>query len=880
MKFALTTKLVLIVCVSLLFNESVLGQEKNYTANRTDVAPRIDGYLDDTAWNLVDWGNNFIQDYPNNGVNPTYQTQFKILYDDNNLYIGIRMFDDEPENIGKRLSRRDNIDGDWVTIAFDSYNDNLTAYSFGVNAVGVKKDQIIVNDDNHGDRSWDAVYFVKVSIDDKGWVAEYKIPLSQIRFSDIESHNWGLQISRNIFRLAEKSNWQNIPRGVMGNVSNWGNLNGIKGIKPKLDVEIIPYSVLKSENYKPEEGDPYRDGSDFNLSMGVDGKISLSNDFTLNFTVNPDFGQVEADPSEVNLSAFETFFQEKRPFFIEGKNIFSLPLSVGGGYGSRNENLFYSRRVGRRPHLSGYDYELFDNEYARTPDNANILAAFKLSGKTKNGLSIGIMESITPETFAEIGDETNSREETVEPFTSYFLARVQKDYDKGNTTIGGVVTSTNRKLNADALNWLPEAEYTGGLDFTHYWKNKEYMIQGVGFFSHISGSKEAILNSQESSTRYFQRPDVNHISVDPNRTSLSGSGGGVKFGKVGGGHWRYSSLLNMRSPGFESNGLGYIRNTDEIMNNNTVSYQILEPTGIFNSLSISSTFSNNWGFDWKRIISGIDLSMRASLKNKWRFNWNVRKSTEYLNRFELRGGPALLIPASINYRAGISTDDRKKISFGMNVSQGIGRFDSSLNKNISLNINYRASTALSISVRSSINESRNDLQYISTIEHNGESSYLLGRIKSKRFNTSVRINYSITPDLSIQYYGQPFIFNAIYSDFKKVTNSTAENYINRFHEFTPDEISLENGEYVVDADGIAGEDYHFEDPDFNFFQFKSNFVVRWEYLPGSSVYFVWSQARTGDSDDGRFNISDNIGSLFDVYPSNVFLVKFSYRIVI
>jgi len=880
MKITICTKLLLFVFASLLINEGVLGQEKNYTANRTNVVLHIDGHMDDAAWNLVEWGNNFVQDYPNNGANPSFQTQFKILYDDNNLYVGIRMFDDEPDKIGTRLSRRDMNDGDWVSIAFDSYNDNLTAYSFGVNAVGVKKDQIIVNDNHHGDRSWDAVYFVKVSIDDKGWVAEYKIPLSQLRFSDIESHNWGLQISRNIFRLNERSNWKNIPRDVKGYVSNWGNLNGIKGIKPKLDIEITPYSVLKSENYKAEEENPYRDGSDLSLSMGIDGKISLSNDFTLNFTVNPDFGQVEADPSEVNLSAFETFFQEKRPFFIEGKNIFSLPLSVGGGYGSRNENLFYSRRVGRRPHLSGYDYELFDDEYARTPDNANILAAFKLSGKTRNGLSIGIMESITPETFAEIGDETNSREETVEPFTNYFLARVQKDYDKGNTTIGGAITSTNRKLSADALNWLPEAEYTGGLDFTHYWKNKEYMVQGVGFFSHITGSEEAILNIQESSTRYFQRPDVDHVNVDPNRTSLSGSGGGIKFGKVGGGHWRFSSLLNWRSPGFESNGLGYIRNTDEVINSNTVSYQILEPTGIFNSLNISSTYSNNWGFDWKRIISGIDLNMYASLKNKWRLNLNVRKSTQYLNRFELRGGPALLIPGSVNYRAGINTDDRKKISFGLNVSQNFGRYDASLNKNISLSINYRASTALSISIRSSINESRNDLQYITTIENTTENNYLLGRIKSKRFNTSVRINYSITPDLTIQYYGQPFIFNAIYSNFKKIINPTTENFKDRFHEFSSDEISLVDGEYLVDADNIAGEDYRFDNPDFNFFQFKSNFVVRWEYLPGSSVYFVWSQARTGDSDDGVFNISDNLGSLFDVYPSNVFLLKLSYRFVL
>ncbi len=877
MKFELTAKILLFVLATVFIGESLFSQNRNYTSQRTTVTPIIDGFIDEEVWDVAEWGGDFFQHFPQNGVAPTYQTQFKILYDDNNLYVAIRMFDEEPEKIVKRLSRRDINEGDWISIGFDSYNDNLTSYNFGVNAVGVKRDLVTVND-NQRDFSWDAVYYVKVSIDDKGWVAEFRIPLSQLRFADVETHNWGMQIVRNVFRLDERSSWQNIPRDAKGWVSNWGNLNGIHGIKPKLDLEIVPYTVIKSDNYKPETGNPYMDGNDFSLSAGLDGKVSLSNEFTLNFTINPDFGQVEADPSEVNLTAFETFFEEKRPFFIEGKNIFSFPLSAGGG-AFRNQNIFYSRRIGRTPHLSDGDYSLADNEYANMPEYANILAAFKFSGKTKNGLSVGIMESIVPKAQVEISDNIDTRKQVVEPFTNYFLARVQKDYNQGNTTLGGMFSATNRDLTNDELNILPKGEYTGGLDFKHFWKDQTFLVQANGFASRIIGSENAIINLQESSTRYYQRPDVNHVSLDTTLTSLSGYGGGFKIGKVGNGHWRYSFILNFRSPGFDPNGLGYIQNADEIQNINYLSYQVLEPKGIFISLRMVSALWNSWSFDWIRNATGIEFNMHSMFKNHWRLDWGVNKSSQYRNRFELQGGPALMLPGGGHGWMVLNTDNRKKLSFNLHTFQDFGRYSSKRSQHYTFGINYRASTALSFSINNSFVENKNELKYIETVDHNGENIFVVGHMRSKQFSSSIRINYSITPDLTIQYYGQPFIFAADYSKFKRITNSTADNYYERFHEYTPNEINLEEGEYVVNESGIQGE-YRFADPKFNFFQFRSNFVVRWEYLPGSTLYFVWSQGRTDDNGVGEYNFSNDMNTLFDIYPSNVFLLKFSYRIVI
>ena len=543
-----------IVLLTLRFAYADSYERKIYvTGSINPHPPAIDGKLDDPIWDKVIWGGDFIQRSPNEGKEPSQATAFKILYDDSNIYVAVRAYDKEPEQIERRMSRRDDIEGDWIEIHLDSYFDHRTAFGFMVNAAGVKGDFVISNDGDNYDDTWDPIWYVETDTDELGWTAEMRIPLSQLRFGKKVNQIWGLQVERSLFRKQETSQWQLIPQKASGWVHMFGELHGIKGIKGQRQVELTPYTVGKTQRFKQEEGNPFATGSLSHLYGGLDAKIGLTSDLTLDFTINPDFGQVEADPSVVNLTAFETYYTEKRPFFIEGKNILSFQIMGGDGDFSR-DNLFYSRRIGRTPH---YYPDTEEEEYLDMPKNTTILGAFKITGKTKSGLSIGLIDSIATKENVHISYLGQRRDEVVEPLTNYFGLRLQKDYDKGNTIFGGMITATNRSIKNEELNFLHDAAYTGGFDFIHQWKDKTYYFSLKTIFSHIKGSKEAILKTQESSVRYFQRPDTDHVSVNPDRTSLSGHGGTINFGKGGSAGFRFSTGVTWRSPGLELNDMGY-----------------------------------------------------------------------------------------------------------------------------------------------------------------------------------------------------------------------------------------------------------------------------------------------------------------------------------
>ncbi len=564
---------------------SLNAQEKDVIAKTYETSriigdpPIIDGVLNDLAWDMVEWEGDFIQKSPYEFNSPSQETAFKILFDDNNIYVAIRAYDDEPDKIEKRLSRRDSFEGDWISIGIDSYNDDRTGFNFYLTAAGVKAD-VINTSDTKSDNSWDPVWYGKVSSDDIGWIAEMKIPLTQLRFAKVEKHIWGLEVSRKLFRKQEMSVWQMIPQDASGWVSLWGTLEGINNINPKKEIEIIPYVMGSIESSPKVEGDPFNTGSKLGFNAGVDGKIAVTNDLTLNFTLNPDFGQVEADPSEVNLSAFESFFQEKRPFFVEGSDIFNFPLV---GNGSRT-NLFYSRRVGRRPH---YYPDLYDNEYADIPEFTRIIGAFKLSGKTKNGWSIGVMESITNKEFATIDSVGTHKKQAVEPTTNFFNIRLQKEIDNGNTLIGGMITATNRFIVDDHLEFLPESAYTAGLDFTQYWKEKNYYFSGKIDMSSVQGDSTAITAIQRAPQRYYQRPDMTHRDVDSSLRSIAGSGGNIEAGKLGGGNWRYGTRFWWLTPGMDVNDMGFMQRSDAISQTTWVKYLIWEPFSVFRNLNFN-----------------------------------------------------------------------------------------------------------------------------------------------------------------------------------------------------------------------------------------------------------------------------------------------------
>jgi hypothetical protein len=866
----------LLLC--LYFVAIVTGYSQNtyYTTKRIEIKPpEIDGRLNDTVWTKVEWGNNFTQRQPHDGKPPTFQTEFKIVYDNNNIYVGIRAFDDDPTSIIKRLTRRDESDGDFVEITFDSYSDKLTGFQFTVNAAGVKSDAILTND-NSGDLTWDPIWYVKTAIDSLGWTAEMKIPLNQLRFSAKPEQIWGLQVLRLLYDKQEVSLWKYIPKEASGWVSMFGELKGIKDLVPKKEIEIIPYTVVKVDRFKKEEGNPFADGKDTKLSAGMDGKIGITNDFTLNYTINPDFGQVEADPSEVNLSVFESYFQEKRPFFIEGKNIFDFKPTNGDGPNS-SDNLFYSRRIGRNPH---YSPDLNENEYAKIPDQTNILGAFKLSGKTRNGLSAGLLETFTQKEVAKIDRENVRSKETVEPFTNYTAGSLQKDFNKGNTVIGAMLTATNRSITDTILNFLPTKAYTGGINFIQNWDNKAYTFRFNGLFSLVEGPEKAMLDLQESPTHYFQRPDRDNVHIDSSLRKLVGHGGTLEFAKNGKGHLRYIAWLTWRSPGLELNDMGYMRESDIVQQVFWAGYNIWEPFSIFRSMSFNFNQWSGYDFGGENIYKGGNTNININFKNFWYFGTGFNRDGQSLSVGDLWGGPALLYPGGWNWWSSVNTDYRKKLQLYANYSCYWGDKQSQSSSNYSGGFTYKPTNALSISVSPFYSEGKTKTQHVDNVEAGNDTRYIMASMLSKSFGASVRINLSLSPEISVQYYGQPFIFSGKYTEFKNITSARAIAEKDRFHLYTPAELSYnaDDNVYSVDENSDGISEFSFDNPNFNFFQFRSNLVMRWEYLPGSSIYLVWSQGRTGDDQTGNFHFSRNMDDLFAVHPQNIFLVKVSFRI--
>ncbi len=864
---------------ALLLLVTVLPQwahPKTYTTQRLNPAPPIiDGRLSDTAWGQVPWGDNFTQKAPYEGKKPSEQTRFKIMYDDKNLYVGIRAYDTKADKISRISSRRDDREGDWVEVILDSYFDRRTGFAFSVTAAGVKQDMLVSGDGDNWDDSWDPVWHVKTAVDDEGWTAEMCIPFSQLRFAGNDQQTWGLHVARHLYRKQELVEWNVIPRKAAGWVSLFGRLQGVEGIETKRRIELMPYTVAQHNRYPSEEGNPFADGVGSRVTLGLDGKMGLGSNLTLDFTVNPDFGQVEADPSQLNLSAFEVFFDEKRPFFIEGRNILSFGLNRGNGNHSM-DNLFYSRRIGRAPH---HYPDLEEGEYVDIPDNTTILAALKLTGKTRGGFSIGILNSITARESANIDLLGQQRGEVVEPLTNYFALRVQKDFNRGKTIIGGMVTSVLRDLSKDPqLNFLHRAAYSGGLDIYHSWKNRQWYVTLSSVFSHVRGDSEAILQTQQSSRRYYQRPDADYVNLDPNRTSLSGHGGSLAFGKSGGGRLRFSTGLTWRSPGLELNDIGFLRSADRLWQHVWASYRITEPFAIFRSLNFSFNQGLWWTYGGDYMDGRINAGAHARFKNYWGVSTGVRRSMREVSITELRGGPSLKMPGGWNRWIELRSDSRKKLQFEVGASLNTGDHGSQKRQRYWTGIVFQPLGALRLSLSPGYTDIKNQLQYVTTLESGGDTRYVFASIHRKTLSLSMRLNYSITPDLSIQFYGQPYISTGQYDRFKYITDPRAGSYEDRFHLYDGEEIRYNTADEAYQIAEAGGHEYSFDAPDFKFLEFRFNLVLRWEYAAGSTLYVVWSQGRseylTGDTD---FSFSRGFSDLMNSKPNNVFLVKFTYR---
>ncbi len=858
------------------------------TRHITSLAPDIDGLGDDPAWDDVEWSGDFTQLDPDDGGEPTQQTAFKILFDDHNLYVLIRAFDTEPDQITHRVTRRDDWDNDWVEIHFDSYHDKRTAFSFTLTASGGRGDEAITNDGNDWDSSWDPVWFGASTIDEEGWLAEMRIPLSQLRFSGEEGQVWGLQVQRRLYRREERSGWQQIHRNSPGWVSLFGELRGLEGIESSHRIEILPYVVGDLNRFQAEAHNPFRDGQRADGRIGLDGKIGLAGNITMDLAVNPDFGQVEADPSRVNLSAFELFFEERRPLFVEGKNI--TEFQVGGGGPFWNDRLFYSRRIGRAPQRSP---DLSDGQTMDKPRNTPILAAAKITGKTPGGLSIGIVDAVTAKADARIDTKGARSEESVEPLTNYLIARLQQDFNDGGTSLGTMLTATNRKNDEAHFDFLNRAAYTGGIDFRHQWSDRTYWLNASLSFSHIRGEPEAITRVQRNSARYYQRPDADYVALDSTLTALSGHGGSFSVGRSGNSPWNIGIGGTWRSPGLELNDVGFLRQADVFMQNSWFGYRSEKPGWIFREYNL---FLNQWQgltFGGDRKFLGGNINGGGQFNNYWWVWFNLNSEIEGLSTTALRGGPALKSPGNVEFNFDVDTDGRKPLSFGIGGGQNLRRDDAGSSSWVYLSMRYRPSNAMNIRINPFFDTARNELQYVSneTFDDAGQAGlinqadqvdqadrYLLGRVDQKTLGIGIRLNYSITNNMSIQYYGQPFVSAGHYDRFKRITDPRADRYADRFELLSDGQLAYNDSDeaYRVDENMDGRTDYSFDDPDFNFLQFRSNLVLRWEYTPGSTLFLVWQQQRSRSGGTGEFDAGQDLNDLFDTYPSNIFLLKFNY----
>lgn len=823
----------------------------------------VDGILDESAWSGAPEGNGFIQRQPEDGKPSTEETTIRIVYDDKFIYVGVKAFDSLPGKISSMLTRRDeNSRSDWINLSFDSYDDKRTAFEFCVNPAGVKIDAFWF-DGNIRNVNWNAIWHVATNIEADGWIAEFAIPLSQLRYaSNGHTRSWGFQVSRYINRNNETSTWSPYPQDVNQVVSCFGRLEGLQDLPAVNNLEVTPYIVFRGDHNGEPEDDPYLANEwDFSgannpdYRIGADIKYGLTSDFTVNMTINPDFGQVEQDPSEFNLTAFETYFDEKRPFFVEGSNIFNYTIGFGD---MDQERLFYSRRVGRSPHLYTEDAARLngvDDYFENYPRFSRILGAAKVTGRTSGGWSLGILEAVTAKEDAHIalpgGEEFGV---AVEPMTSYTVIRAQKDFNEGRSTFGGIMTNVSRDLPNGDFDFLNSRAITSGIDINHRWHDDDYSIMAKFMGSHISGSPEAMINAQRSYLRYYQRPDASHLGVDSTLTHMEGFSATLWGGKFSGEPWRFGIGFNTRTPGFELNDTGYSNDADNTFGVLWIGYRDYEPGKLVRNWNLNTNLWQGVNYGGDNTGAGGNINGSLRFMNYWGCYAGIGRNGGRQHNGILRGGPSMLVPGRWNSWHGFNTDERKMISFqyngwGSREDEGAGS-----TYEMSPSITIRPSSRFNISFRPSYRIVGNNIQYVDCIEEDDGDHYILGHLERKTLSLTTRLDFTLTPNMSLQFYGMPFVTAGRYSDFREVMEPHAPSYADRFSPF-------------------AYEDYS-DNPDFNFKQFRSNMVFRYEFDPGSTVYFVWSRGATDlEEEYGNFDMGRDIDRLFSAPGDNTFLIK-------
>lgn len=845
-------------------------------ATRVSSAPAIDGRLDDVAWSQLPTVTTFTQRDPEEGVPASEPTEVWIAYDNEAIYVAARLHDRSP--VTTRLGRRDmsSSSSDWLKVSLDSFYDRRTAFRFEVNPSGVRRDATISggSTSGDGDLAWDAVWDAATTTDANGWSAEMRIPLSQLRFGVADEQTWGLQIERLIDRRQETSMSSFTPKSELGGIPAFGDLTGLRGLRPGRKLELIPYAISTSR-LADTPNNPFVGDREFTGNAGVDARYRITSNLTLSATANPDFGQVEVDPAVINLTAFETRFDEKRPFFVEGASSFKFGGNVGGPSAVAS-SLLYSRRLGRAPQVD------LGAQQRDVPDTTAILGAVKLAGKTAGGWSIGVLNALTNEERGRYRDGGGTDHKgLVEPRTNYFVTRVNRELRRGQTQLGGIFTSTNRDLAGDptATNALRSDAYTGGLDFTHEFANRTWTLKGFLVGSHVGGSVAAIAATQRSSTRYYQRPDTRSVTFDPAATSMSGKAASVQLNKSAGLHWTSDSWVQMISPGFEINDIGFLTRSDRRAFGQGVTYNQRTPGKVLRDWRLVNYINYAQNSDGDEIDYFYRTQLVMTHLSYWQVDLNAWYEPRRTDDRFTRGGPLEMRPANWRYSAALRSDPRKQIT-GNGEWAVIKDRAGSVMRSYTATADIRVSPRWNMTIGPKLTDVFADAQYVSTVADPAMTStfgsrYIFSTLDQTELSLVTRLNYTFTPNLSFELYAQPLVSHGKYGTPKEF--QTPKGY--RFATYGEDigTLSKNGTKYTVDPDGdgpLAA--FSVNDRSFTTRSLRGNGVLRWEYRPGSTIYVVWQQDRLNNDLVDNFSVGSAFGSVFEGHANNVFAVKWSY----
>lgn len=869
--------LILILSFSIVIAKGKPG-EKKVKAFKAETTIILDGKLNEPVWKNQPV-KEFLQRDPEEGAAASEETHVWVAFDQENLYIAARMYDSKPEQIDRSLMRRDGeMNSDWFYLYLDPYNDDRTGYYFAVNPGGSLVDGILYND-SWRDNAWDGIWEARSEVDEGGWCTEIKIPFSQLRFNKSDEMTWGVNFNRDIKRNNEMSFFVMVPKAESGFVSHFADLVGIDGVESTSRFEATPYLVQKAQYLVHDAEDPFYKSNQYKTTLGADFKVGIGSSLNLDLTINPDFGQVEVDPAVVNLSAFETFYDEKRPFFIEGNTIFEF--GYGGannnwGFNFGNPNLFYSRRIGSSPHM----YPDYDDAYINRPRETRILGAAKLTGKIAGDWSVGALSAVTERTYAKINNNGNQFEEEVEPLTHYGVIRAQRQFDGGRQAVGFIATAVNRELRDDAMKEnLSKGAYTFGLDgWTMLDDEDTYVLKASLIGSYTHGTKEYMQNLQQRPYRYFQRPDAENYTFDPDMTSMSGWYGRVMLNKQK-GNFYINAALGAISPKFEYNDLGSQWMGDRINGHFVMGYRWYEPDGTFRYKNAYLCYTRMYDFDGNLLRNGFYTTGFLRLMNYFQFGFSGGLNLEQYSNTITRGGPIVKTPANFHLNFNANTDNRKDFILYAGAfywKDGNGSY----NVDASLDLEWRPNTQINFTFGPSYSYEWESRQWVDSFEdalaiNTYGSRYVYGEMSRHTISGNIRLNWTFTPQISLQLFLQPLFSVGDYENFKELGKAGTNEYIT----YSKSNISYdtENEEYTIDPDGDGEADkILFDNPDFNFKSLRANVVLRWEVKPGSIFYLVWSHDQANFDHPGDFSFGRDFKSLWSEEADDIFLMKFSY----